>query len=289
MEGWLICEPLLKPLASLVAAVTVWRKTPGVPSGTVITSPIDLWEVEEARDDVGRDPMGPAVPVHLFLWSALPPARPYLTKLGGVPWRPAARPWPRSQRGEPCTFLAQFCFTDSRALVRPGLPGDVLLVFFADWNSWHGETVHLEWSDLEIAEPLAAAEVPRQELTVPQLSGVIYATHDSPEGHRRADQALDAHARSFLVAETQATKIGRTSFFAQDDPRRDGEELLCTLSSVRAHGGPRWPLLDLERPRGDPAPEDRNGWSAEKIAFGDGGALYFLIDERGEVRVTGQC
>lgn len=267
-----------------------WR-----PSGRVITSPIDLWEVEVARDDLGRGTLGPPVPVHLFLWSVLPPAKPYLTKLGGVPWRPASRPWPRNARGEPCTFVAQFCFADSRALVRRNLPGDVLLVFFADWNSWYGDTLHLEWSQLDIREPVASAAVPLQSLVVPQFSGVIYETCDYPEVDSRGCEGLEDGAAHFLVAETQATKIGRTSFFCQDLPMRQDQELLCTLSSVMPDSGEpersmaHWPLLDLERHAGDPAPCDADGWSAEQMVFGDAGALYFLIDGSGDVRVTGLC
>jgi hypothetical protein len=142
-------------------------RPPWQPGGRIITSPIDLWEVEEARDDIGRESMGEPVPVHMFLWSVLPPVKPYLTKLGGVPWRPADRPWPKNHRGKPCTFVAQFCFADSRDLVSPQLPGDVLLVFFEGWNSWTGNDVVLEWSSLAIEEPFASIDVPEQELTVP--------------------------------------------------------------------------------------------------------------------------
>lgn len=265
-----------------------WR-----PSGQVITSPVHLWEVETARDEVGRERMGEPLPVHLFLWSVLPPLRPYLTRLGGVPWRPAARPWPTNRRGKPCIFVAQFCFADSRHLVAPRLPGDVLLVFFADWDSWTGADIVLEWSDCTIEHPMAPRAVPPQELTVPQLSGVVCEFAEYPHGRDRVDEVL-RHRFPYLVAVTQATKIGRASFFIQADRRLAGEELLCTLSSVLpadCDGGERratarWPQLDLERYATPTAPPDDDGWSIERMTFGDLGALYFWIDRDGRVRVT---
>jgi hypothetical protein len=267
------------------------------PSGRMITSPIDLWEVEEARDDVGRDTMGEPVPVHTFLWSVLPPTKPYLTKLGGVPWRPADRAWPRDPRGKPYTFVAQFCFADSRHLVSSKLPGDVLLVFFEEWNSWTGENVVLEWSDLAIDNPLEAIDVPAQELPVPNYTGVIYATDEYPDGRERVYEALEGRNAVWMVADTQSTKIGRSTYFVQNDPRRPGEELLCTLSSVspaptgldKTRASARWPLLDLERYATPTEPPDIDYWSTEMMVFADEGAQYFLIDREGRVRVTGDC
>jgi hypothetical protein len=267
------------------------------PSGQIITSPIDLWEVEEARDDVGRDTMGEPVPVHMFLWSVLPPTKPYLTKLGGVPWRPADRAWPRDPRGKPYTFVAQFCFADSRNLVSSQLPDDVLLVFFESWYGGSGKGVVLEWSNLAIDKPLQGIDVPAQELPTPNYSGVIYATDEYPNGMKRAYEALGMRGSVYLVADTQSTKIGRSTFFIQNDPRQPGEELLCTLSSVypadshwkAKRATARWPLLDLERYHTPAAPPSINGWSTETMEFAGTGAQYFLIDGEGRLRVAADC
>ena len=37
------------------------------------------------------------------------PAKPYLTKIGGVPYRPSDEPWPGQDDEDPMTFFAQFC------------------------------------------------------------------------------------------------------------------------------------------------------------------------------------
>lgn len=261
-----------------------WR-----PKGRIVTSPIDLWELEEARDDLGRQNLGSGVPVHLVLWSVLPPRRPYLTRIGGVPWRPADRPWPKNRRGDPCTFVAQFCFADSRHLVSPRIKDDVLLVFFEDWDSWSGENVRLEWSPLAIAQPFLEQDVPSQELPVPRYSGVLYDTCDYPN----AEEPRNV----FMVARSQATKIGRTSFFPQHHPTRRGEELLCTLSSVYPVSSnwpakrltERWPLLDLEHFQTPNPPDDIDGFSSEMLMLGDAGTQHYWINGKGRVRVDGSC
>ena len=54
-----------------------------------------------------------------------------VTKVAGLPYRAAGLPWPLTDDGRPMTFLAQFCFEESRDLVGK-LPGDVLLIFAED-------------------------------------------------------------------------------------------------------------------------------------------------------------
>ena len=68
------------------------------------------------------------MPTDIFLLNLGEPEQRAVTKVGGLPYRAAGKPWPIAQSGAPMTFLTQFCFVDSRDLVPP-LPGDMLLVF----------------------------------------------------------------------------------------------------------------------------------------------------------------
>ncbi|NQT13137.1 MAG: DUF1963 domain-containing protein [Planctomycetes bacterium] len=98
-------------------------------SGTEITSPSDICINERLRAEVREQvDWGPAVPVDVFVMATGEPRDRHVTKIGGLPYRPASKPWPKSQDRQPMTFLAQFCFADSKDLVGD-LPGEVLLVF----------------------------------------------------------------------------------------------------------------------------------------------------------------
>src|SRR5262249_53652498 len=68
------------------------------------------------------------VPVDLFVFCKGEPPRRDLTKIGGLPYWPARREWPRAESGAPMAFVAQINFADSRDITGT-LPGDLLLVF----------------------------------------------------------------------------------------------------------------------------------------------------------------
>ena len=70
----------------------------------------------------------------------------HVTKIGGLPYRPAKMPWPTGQDGTPMSFLAQINFANSKDLVGE-LPGDVLLVFTPDSDGFI-ESLSFEWQPL---------------------------------------------------------------------------------------------------------------------------------------------
>ena len=104
--------------------------------GEIITSPAHLCQVELVRKRYRQvSNLGRAVPVDIFLWSVKSPEEPFLTKLGGVPHRESAKAWPIGEDGKAYTFVAQFCFLDSKDIVSDNLPNDVMLIFFRDADS----------------------------------------------------------------------------------------------------------------------------------------------------------
>src|SRR5205823_5036132 len=94
-----------------------------------ICGPSDLAIVEQLRraaDSVHS--LGVRVPNDIFIFAHGEPKRRDVTKIGGLPYRPAHLPWPKTTESGPMTFLAQYRFTESTDIVGQ-LPGDILLVF----------------------------------------------------------------------------------------------------------------------------------------------------------------
>jgi hypothetical protein len=253
------------------------------PSGEIITSPAHLCNVELVRKQYAQTKdLGSPVPVDIFLWSVKAAEKPFLTKLGGVPHRETIKPWPKDTNDKPYTFVAQYCFADSKDIISNKIPGDVMLVFFKDANSvYDPEAIHVEWSSIELDSPMTADECPKPSFVVPQLSGHIHRTNEYPESRDVFEQ--EGHYQCYLFPTTQASKIGRETFFTQHDPRRPGDELICTLNSVHPSQG-KWPFIDLEAlPNDWDQPDDHYGWGRYRMMFADVGCLYFVIDEEGTV------
>ncbi len=265
--------------------IDLWK-----PSGAIITSPAHLCEIELVRKQYANTKdLGPRVPVDIFLWSIDPPEKPFLTKLGGTPHRESTIPWP-NDNGKPFTFVAQFCFADSRDIVSKKIPGDVMLIFFKDAYG-ADDSIHVEWSAVELDSPLTSDRCPPPSFTVPQLSGHIYRTNEYPESRDVFEKA--GHDQCYLFPTTQSTKIGRETFFIQGDPRGPDDELLCALNSVHPTTyppGAKWPFIGLETlPEDWDKPDDDYQWGRYQMMFGDVGCMYFLIDKRGNVTWTSDC
>lgn len=257
--------------------------------GEIITSPAHLCKTELVRKRYEeKRSLGRAVPVDVFLWSVEPPVKPYLTKIGGVPHREATAPWP-TDGGKPFTFVAQFCFADSRDIVSDKIPNEVMLIFFKNANAlYQDNSIHVEWSSIRLDSPVTANECPLPSFEVPKLSGHIYRTNEYPESLDVFEQAR--HDQSYLFSKTQSTKIGRETFFIQNDPRDSNHELLCALNSIHPTSyppGAKWPFIGLETlPEDWNKPDDDYGWGKYRMMFADVGCMYFLIDRKGNVTWT---
>lgn len=263
------------------------------PPGTAITSPADLSQIELVRRDVAtRHELGEAVPAHIFLWRTGEPTAPYLTKIGGTPHREASLPWPIDEAGKPYTFVAQFCFLDSSEIVPAPLPGEVMLVFFQgpdSNNSGPPHGLHLEWSNRKLLAPMQAGDCPPPRFPVPRLAGVMHRSADYPESSEIFRQ--EGHFQWPFFAVSKASKIGRAAFTIHDDPRRPGEEFLCTLNSLEPNRK-HWLFLDVEHLTGSEytrVPDAfsntiSHNWGVYQMMFGDRGCTYFLIDADGQVR-----
>jgi hypothetical protein len=145
------------------------------------------------------------------------PADRFVTKLGGVPYRPAALPWPTTARGEPLVFFGQVCFADSTDLVGE-LPGDVLLIFTHGEHDHTSGELRFEWYPLGIEELLAPADVPETPWRV--FPCFMHLSRRAPEPD--ADEPPDW---------TAWAKIGGMPHWIQHEPRRYGT-FLAAFESV---------------------------------------------------------
>lgn len=257
--------------------------------GAIISSPSGLCELELVRERVAKKHnLGRRVPVDTFLWRHGGPEKPYLTKIGGVPHREKSLPWPTDRKGKTYTFVAQFCFLDSKDIVSRRLPGDIMLVFFKDCESYSGEPedVHIEWSSQSLSEPMSKDDCPKPAFPVPELSGEIYRCNEYPDSSEVFEQ--EGHYQAYLLAASQSTKIGRETFVIQNDPRERGQEFICALNSVRP--SKKWPFTNMEQlPRNILKDDEHYGWGPYEMMFGDVGCMYFMIDKRGTVTWASDC
>jgi hypothetical protein len=257
-----------------------------LPVDPEVHNPVELCYFELLRRQaLLRYDLGRSVAVDVFVWRAGPPERPYLTKIGGVPHRPASWPWPVAGDGTPLTFVAQMCFLDSRDIVSEKVPGDVILIFMKPPESWtaRDKNIVIEWGEPQLDQPVTIEECPPAEFYVPELSGEIHRLLEYPDSASRFESGFGDCCNPFMP--TISTRLGREAFFIQSDPRRDDLELLCVLSSVIAKPDNAQDVPDVVTAAGGM----HTGRDRFRFMLSDCGCLYFLIDSRGNVYCDFQC
>ncbi|MBX3359114.1 MAG: DUF1963 domain-containing protein [Phycisphaeraceae bacterium] len=252
----------------------------------IIDGPRGLAAIETIRAGLNIGTLGPPTPADVFVWALGEPAHPAATKIGGVPYRPAASPWP-SRAGRPMGLLAQFCFADSLDLAltpagllrkpRP-LPGDVLLIFapgdyLVDWDDDEPDSLHFEWQPLGLQGLVRPEDVPPPPVRLNPTHAQIHRTadyHHPPDNHPIYN-LYDGKRIALL----RGSKIGGVPAFGHTDPRLPGRHL-CTLGSLNPHGE-TFPLLNV------PNSPDDNTLDKSLLMLADMGMLYLFIDKNGKL------
>lgn len=259
----------------------------------IMTTPEDLALLEQLRDEQVRPQVAAnpdrwrVIPSDLFLWRETPHSEPWLTQIGGQPYRSKSTPWPKSKAGAPLTFIAQLSFVDSQDIVPFKLPGDVLLIFFSDPER---SEVHLEWIKKGAGEALTIDDCPAPSFPVPKLFGVrcrIQEYEEQIEGDN-ADYIIDSEAEpppgNLFVS--QATKIGVAPYLIQgyhEHPELTPIAVLNSLELIGLHESRRQPLVDRDSlPVQKHRPEEPYGWGAYEMMFDDVGSVYIYANETGE-------
>jgi hypothetical protein len=227
------------------------------------------------------------VPIDIFIMADGEPEDRHVTKICGLPYRPADEPWPVNAEGEPMLFVAQINFSESLDLVGK-LPGEMLLVF-TDFTHFvkHGAIDELifEWRSRTTKPLISAARMPRQDGGFKPCFGYRCRTVSYPHAERIRDDDItcrgkDVHA-DYRLMQYQGTQIGTAPYFVQPGLENDVRgRLICAISTVHPSEGKPHPWVN----RAQPLNRVR---LREYFSIADLGCLYISIDDAGKLRWTG--
>jgi len=268
-----------------------------------VNGPGDLAQLEQARELAAKHgALGPSVPVDMFVWShEIDMERPWLTRIGGRPWREKDRPWPKNKEGQPLIFLGQICLIDSHdvlAIPADELPGQVVL-FFGEYNAGYAsadDPTYFEWSPIHLKKPIEwFMDIPKGGMLPFCFQGVRYRTVQYTEFTEYAEAFKKAGYTKggWQTGKAQATMIGAFSSIPQGWPWEKSctERLVCSLSSFYFRD--EWPLCDA--PTGNPfisadgEPAWSSGCGALSLQMGDVGCFYVYRNANGEFAARYMC
>jgi hypothetical protein len=244
--------------------------------------------------------LGPSTPADLFVWSdESTEEKPWLTRIGGRPWREKGKAWPRDEDGAPFVFLGQICFADSADILPFELPGEVALIFGRALGTWiSADPGVLEWSRLEIDEPEDGLgdNVPWNTELPYKYHGVIHRTAQYARSDRSDEvfKQLGHKDGGWGIVRCQATSIGQRANLPQGWPFQegDGNTLVGVLSSYYFSSGD-WPLCDVPRGiqgvTGDGQERQMYNLSALDFGLGDVGAIWIYRDREGNFHLDQAC
>lgn len=251
------------------------------PEGDHITSPISIAQVEQLRAEALHQAADNTVPTDVFIFAQGEPEKREVTKVGGLPYWPANKLWPKDKTGEPMPCIAQFNFSDSRDLVGR-TPGDLLLIFL------HGELgdddpLHFEWLTIEQVPLVQPADVPKcNHWEILPCYGTIHRTVDYKVDHELLEEKYN---QPWNITVIGGTKIGGIPSHIQDVSDEIGGRFLCSLGSVEPTSDKPRPFVNAEKPI-DPFTRDR---SKDYWMWGDAGSIFIYIDENGNVIQSAEC
>ncbi|MEM1228720.1 MAG: DUF1963 domain-containing protein [Planctomycetota bacterium] len=255
-------------------------------SGEFITSPFDLFSVESLRDSLMLR-AGDGVPVDVFVFGKGEPLDPRCTKVGGKPYWPVGKPWPRDNNGTPLLFVAQFCFADSLDVFDRELPGTILSLLTARADAWM-------WPDGDLRFHWHTGDEPNAELNgilsatgdAGPFFGSIYRTCDYPAA---IELALDQEVpRSYLLAALEGTKMGGVPRFIQQEFSVKPNHL-CQLGSIQAHPNVPYPWVNQSDPLGLSFNEKGIYGDQNCAVLGDMGSVYMELGSDGNVTRSFEC
>jgi len=232
------------------------------PSWQIVVGPADVAVNEQLREEAVASGKRPAFrrPTDVVVWAKGEPSNRSVTKVGGLPYRPAVALWPKDATGTPLRFVAQLCFADSRVLV-PQLPGDILLVF-GDDDALLGEPERLLFEWWPIASEALLVEMPFVDAPFAPFYAVLHRTEDWDD------------------AVFEGTKIGGVPNYIQEEPDVSGT-FLGAIGSISVPTDTPHPFVNVAEPR---------GWSDENdLIIGDMGSLYLFVGDDGKVQGVSQC
>jgi hypothetical protein len=219
-----------------------------------------------------------------------------VTKIGGLPYRPAGLPWPTDSHGQPIGFLAQFRFTESIDLVGP-TPGDVLLIFPNVDALGTGECTadfYFEWHPLGLRDLTSAAEMPLMNSFV-TCYGVRHRTTEIADARVNAyvqqvvkaaypdeeDWEWQRYRHVERICQVQSTKIGGEPLLDPENCEKLPGRHLCSVLQLTRMWDVEFPWINHPMPM---TMEEAMRHERRFDVTYDGGAFAFYLGEDGAVR-----
>jgi hypothetical protein len=265
--------------------------------------------------------LGPSTPCDVYILSPGEPSRRDVTKVGGLPYRPAGVPWPIGESGQPMVFLCQYRFRESQDIV-PRVPDDIMLVFCDGKmpDQSNQRSLFFEWHPLGVQRLADRSELPPPR---PVHPAYIEAQEESRRRRPNDNREIQRYAKPFPIWHGYRFRTVDYSNAAQAIPlfrglewEKAGEsgqmidwgvEALRILSGMKIGGLPSWvdpddPTIpdgmmflcsfdDINFDSSDgPFPRHLAASAAEPqigmddwLIFFDGSAINFFLDDTGRV------
>lgn len=247
-----------------------------------VTSPFHVCNNAQLRREMVEEfDWGPAVPVDIFIMAEGEPEKRDVTKIAGLPYRPAGAKWPTTADGSPLVFLGQFDFSESLDITG-ALPGDLLLVFADQMDP--PAAVHFEWQHRGISDLVSVDGLPPGSDTILPCFGYAFRTVNYEGARRnRSGKYPRCHGQdvwsSYFLTRYHATQIGAAPFFIQDGDDASPGRMLCTLSSVSPSLFEPFPWINHPEPLLRRGEWDADVYDGRLLTLCDLGCIYVFLDE----------
>jgi hypothetical protein len=210
------------------------------------------------------------------------------TKVGGVPYWPAWKPWPEADNGQQLEFLVQINFNGSKDLM-PVLPGNILSIFVKE-NGYELPGAYWFWQDIDPERKnLAVDELPTIDRPMVATPAFVVAcrTREFPKLMLAPGTKFSEHWEHLGIM--RGSKIGGLPCFFSDTQPMSSGRFLAAIHSLRHPTGQPWPFVNHEKPL---TPEQLGGIGVsggcgchDTVMFGDQGTIYIYLEDDGEISV----
>ena len=232
-------------------------------------------------------------PVDYLVWAKGNADNVSCTKVGGVPYRPLSRPWPRNKSGNHLPFICQFNFVNSRDIVNT--ENDVML-FFADIRDSNIEDWCIEWHDLTLLDDEVITPPPEDLLVYEPYHGYLFRHYNLDEDIRDLYNSKRI-SQKYNLSVPNASCIGNFIEGGPSDERFisnsiGNHNLLCRLASIEfSYPSKPHPFVNIASAIDCVAYEEKlsNHIHFNRHPFldpfqvGDGGSIYFYRNNNGDV------
>jgi|GEM_PF-6219790 len=223
----------------------------------------------------GKVDFGKSVKVDLVVWRKRRHKYPFLTRLGGSPWREKSLPWPKTKSGQDYTFVGQYCLSEMASPL-PFKPKGELILIFSSHENVGPDTVHLEWANTTLKRPVEQKDCPPPQFPVPLLFAELRRAKVYPDFYEMEPvyRVIPKPLEGVLgyAPMPESTLIGTHAWWHQSALYEDQTQL-CTFSSFNP-GANEWPFPDQQAPL--PKQGDRLTLDGDRIAPSFCWTMYIL-------------